>query len=302
MLRYKNPLLNGAAVPDSRAGEEPGEVFQKTVGGRQGLYTNRGSARTNNFQRDAGMLSEYVFVDAGQTLLATGVTAPSIQTRTPVRASDLAFAEYCVSDDTDQPVLCKVNAYGNVGMTIVDPLAAHAMTWVVLGLGRQETFAVFAAGTFASVGSDAVEDIAVAGAIVGDICFVQVQTKGAVARTIAKAIVVAGSITVTLSADPSTDHVLNYVVLRPVGTFRPSHYVVAAGSYSVVTADAAAMAIAVSGARTTDIPFSSISKTNDTDVIVSTKVTASNVLTITNSADPDVDGTHIFDYFLLRAL
>jgi len=302
-MRYRNSLLEGAFLPDARAGYEPGETFLKNAGGRQGMYINRGTRTANNFQRiEAGQANEYVFVDAGTTFLTTGVTAQQLQTRQAVTPRDLAFAEYATSDDSDQPTVAKVNAYGQLGMTVTDPLSAHSMSWAILGLGRLETFAVFAAGTFTTVGGDVAESIPVTGALVGDICLVQVQTVGTGARTVDEAIVAANAITVEMSGDPAANTVLNYVVLRLVGTFRPSHYVAFGGTYVCATADAAGMAIAVSGAKTTDIPFSSISKTDDSDVIVSTKVSAANVLTLTASADPDVAGTHEFDYFILRAM
>lgn len=291
----------GASLPSAKAGYAVGGTFFKT-GARAGIYVNVGTEASCIFRRTTKTLTatEYGFVSAKVIACATGVTAFVGATREPLVDTDLALAEYATSDDSDQPVLVNVIS-DYIGATIVDPLSAHSLSCVALRAGGPANFEVFAAGLFTTAGGDAAESITVAGALASDVCLVQVHTKGAVARTIDEAIVVAGAITIEMSGDPSTDHVLSYVVLRAAGSFTPSHYVYAAGTYVCLTADTAAMAVTVAGALATDVPFACISKTNDTDVLVSRACTAG-VLTITSSADPDVAGTHEFDYFVLRAL
>lgn len=73
---------------------------------------------------------------------------------------------------------------------------------------------VFAAGTFTTLGGDAAEAITVAGLLSSDVVLVTLRTAGAVPRTVLAAVAAAGQINVTLSGDPSTDHVLSYVALR----------------------------------------------------------------------------------------
>ena len=73
----------------------------------------------------------------------------------------------------------------------------------------------FAAGLFTTVGGDATESISVPGAVATDVPIVTVNTDGGTPRTVTKAICTTNAITVTLSGDPSTVHVLNYVVIRP---------------------------------------------------------------------------------------
>ncbi len=76
---------------------------------------------------------------------------------------------------------------------------------------------VVKAGLFTTVGGDATEVITVTGAAVGDVALGSVITNGVSPCTVATAKVTAtNTLTVVLSADPSTDHVLNYVVLRSV--------------------------------------------------------------------------------------
>ena len=75
-------------------------------------------------------------------------------------------------------------------------------------------FYPLAAGTFTTVGGDATESIPVTGALVTDIAMVTLRVAGGTPRTILTAIPAANAITVTMSGDPSTDHVLQYVLFR----------------------------------------------------------------------------------------
>lgn len=73
---------------------------------------------------------------------------------------------------------------------------------------------VFAAGEFTTAGGDADEAITVTGAVATDIVLVTLQTAGAVPVTIIDAAAGVDVIDVDMSADPSTDHVLSFMVLR----------------------------------------------------------------------------------------
>lgn len=70
------------------------------------------------------------------------------------------------------------------------------------------------AGKHTTLGGDATEVITVTGLATTDIAHVTVQTEGAVARSIVDHVLTANTITVTMSGDPSTDHILVYSVLR----------------------------------------------------------------------------------------
>lgn len=75
-------------------------------------------------------------------------------------------------------------------------------------------FRIVAAGTFSTAGGDASESITVSGALASDIAIVTVMTAGATPRSIVAADSGSGSIAVTMSGDPSTDHVLQYILVR----------------------------------------------------------------------------------------
>lgn len=74
---------------------------------------------------------------------------------------------------------------------------------------------IYAALTTTSAGS-ATLALTITGLAVGDIPLVTVNTNGATPRTIVTAKVTANTLTVVFSGDPSTDHVLNIIVLRAV--------------------------------------------------------------------------------------
>lgn len=77
-------------------------------------------------------------------------------------------------------------------------------------------FKAVAAGTFTTAGGDAAETITDALVAATDVCIVSVMTAGATPRSVVAANTGSGSIAVTLSGDPSTDHVLQYIVFRAV--------------------------------------------------------------------------------------
>lgn len=75
---------------------------------------------------------------------------------------------------------------------------------------------VISAGQFTTAGGDADEVIPVSGMLATDAVFVSVETKGATPRTLVESKAAANQIEVELSGDPSTDHVLSYMVVRSV--------------------------------------------------------------------------------------
>lgn len=75
-------------------------------------------------------------------------------------------------------------------------------------------YAVKAAGTFTTVAGSAAQTIPVTGTLSTDIVHVTLRTAGATPRTVLTAAPATGQINVTMSLDPSSDHVLQYTVLR----------------------------------------------------------------------------------------
>ena len=93
-------------------------------------------------------------------------------------------------------------------------IAAGAVTLAKLASGITPSHVVKFAGSFTTAGGDANESITVAGCLGTDIAIVVLKTKGATPRTILTAAAGTDAIAVEMSGDPSTDHVLSYMVLR----------------------------------------------------------------------------------------
>lgn len=73
-----------------------------------------------------------------------------------------------------------------------------------------------AQGDFTTAGGDAAESITVTGATTSDHAVVMLKTEGATPRTVDAVTVAANAINVTMSDDPSDDHVLYYQLWRDV--------------------------------------------------------------------------------------
>lgn len=113
----------------------------------------------------------------------------------------------------ERKLLESVQAYIDAGLPS-SALAANSVTLAKLASGIAPSHVVKFAGTFTTLGGDASEAISVSGAAATDIVVVTVKTAGATPRSIVAATAATNAINVTMSGDPSTDHVLQYVVLR----------------------------------------------------------------------------------------
>lgn len=247
--------------------------------------------------KPVGVSGKYSFVAAGREATAGGATTEAIASTMPLQVTDQVYAEYSTTNDTD--VFNKVIVDGPFSLTSLlsaDPSTAHAIEWVAVREGGTPAYGVFAAGTFTTAGGDAAESITVTGALASDIAMVQVKTRGASPVTLAAAVCAANAITVTLSADPSTDHVLSYAVLRPLGNFTPSHYIYAAGNHTTV-GGSATESITVGGVVAGDIAFAALRVTNDTDSVLAV-TTTSDAVSVLGSADPLT--AHAYSYIVLR--
>lgn len=87
---------------------------------------------------------------------------------------------------------------------------------VISAGGVTQTHILIAAGSFTTAGGDTAETITIAGALATDICHVTVNTKGSTPSLVVEARAAAGQIDVVMSVDPSTDHVLDYSLMRAV--------------------------------------------------------------------------------------
>ena len=125
--------------------------------------------------------------------------------------SDSGTGEKAIFENVGSTAVPSWDAVGSINAT---DIAAGAVTLAKLASGVAPSHIVKYAGTFTTAGGDASEAITVTGAAATDIVSVTVKTAGATPRSIVAATAATNAINVTLSGDPSTDHVLQYVVFR----------------------------------------------------------------------------------------
>jgi hypothetical protein len=290
-------IASCTTIPNATAGYAVGCDLYKTdaATGQCTHWKNHGTATSCAF-RPTGPVIGYGVAVAGTQVFVSGTAGLIVGGPSLVHGTDIGLATHSASDDSDTLVSTKASAAGLTITNGADPLAAHAAHFALLRSGCVPAYDIFAAGTHVTVGGAAAEAITVAGVLATDVVCVGY---GATNDTdvITKAVLTANTITVTMSADPGVAHSLHYMVLRPRGSFKPSHYVFAAGSPTTV-GGAAAEAFTVTGALATDIPIVNYAVTNDTDTILKSVMTAG-TLTVTMSADPST--AHALSYAILRA-
>lgn len=140
------------------------------------------------------------------------------QTPADVQLGTLIEGAYTIDDNavTASKIAAGAVVEAKIGALAVTSgkIGAGAVTKAKLAAGISGNFILIDAGNFTTAGGDANESITSANCLGTDIAIVNVRTPGAVARTIVSATPGAGSIAVVMSDDPSTDHVLSYIVLR----------------------------------------------------------------------------------------
>lgn len=299
-MRYVT-WAEGETVPASGgAGYAPGCEFTLTNAalGKCVKWTNLGTSSSCLFVPTGNTLG-YGFAVAGGPVDCTNGSTTLNVGQDLIVPSDIMFAGHAVSDDNDQ-IVSVAAATGKNYATITaaaDPLTAHDYVWAALRNLCLPGWDVFAAGKHTTVGGSAAEAITVTGVTASDIAFACYSTSNDT-DVISDVACTANTVTVTCSADPSTAHVIDYVVLRPRGSFKPTHYVAYAGTRAAVAGDTTTVAITVTGALATDVVMINYAATDDTDTLVKAVVSA-NTLTLTVSADPITE--HSWNYALLRA-
>lgn len=98
--------------------------------------------------------------------------------------------------------------YQNTGTT------ASPVWSLIESSGAGNLFNVVAAGKFTTVGGDPAEQATVTGVVATDIVVASLQTEGAVPVTLDASAPGVDVIDFTMSADPSNDHIISYVVYR----------------------------------------------------------------------------------------
>ena len=290
---------SGDTIPtNGTAGYNPGCLFIKSNVslGQATHWMNLGTETSCLFVPTGTVYGYGIKLADGPITSAGGDTTEVISRPSLIVSTDIAFVGHEVTDDSDQIVAAMATDNTITITGSADPSTAHGYVFATLRNRCIPEWDIVAAGTHTTAGGAAAEAITISGVLATDIAFVNY---GATNDTdvITKAICTTNTLTVTCSADPSTAHSIHYVVIRPRGTFKPSHYIAYAGKHTTV-GGAAAEAVTISGALSTDIPIVIYNTTNDTDSILKVVMTT-DTMTVTCSADPST--VHAFSYMLLRA-
>ena len=102
-------------------------------------------------------------------------------------------------------------AISNAGLTTIQ---AGAIDLAMLSSGITPSHVIKFAGQPTTVGGAAAEAFAVPGVLVTDLAFVQVVNDGTGNVTVLQAVCTADTLTVTFSANPGNDTVINYQIIR----------------------------------------------------------------------------------------
>ncbi len=197
------------------------------------LIDSAPNARTIKYAHSAAVVLNEVIVNNGAVLIAINAAAISVdnayvykgKVEMPKTAA-LAIDEHDkVYWDASAGEINKTAA-GNTqcGYCVEKALAADSTVVIYLepkldviaAGGVTQTHILIAAGLFTTAGGDVNETITIAGALATDVCHVTVNDMGASPVLVSDAKAAAGQIDVVMSADPSTDHILNYTLARAV--------------------------------------------------------------------------------------
>ena len=189
-------IYEGAAVGDNASGYARGLVAGDP-------FRGIAESQADNSAGSAGDINVRCITD-GLVYLAV----------TSVAITDVGANVYASADGTflltagSNSLIGKVYRYVSSGYAIVKLVTDE--------VAPPPAYVVVYAGEHTTVGTAASEDITVTGALATDLVLATLHTKGSSPVTLLTAVAAADKITITFSADPSTDHVLTYAVLRAI--------------------------------------------------------------------------------------
>ncbi|MDF1551936.1 MAG: hypothetical protein P1P84_02685 [Deferrisomatales bacterium] len=299
-------MAAGTTVPaDAGSGYAVGCTFVKTNGGggSPANFTNQGSATSCKFRVSApvpgwniGQAFRAVACSNGQTALPVITHYENAGVTT-----DPLFYQFSLSDDGDYVIQAVPTANTITPELSADPLTAHAVQCAVLDQDIMPGWVCTHAGTQVSVADAAgaaTNTITTTGSTVGDIAFASFSVSDDTDQ-VGGAAVGADATTVYLSTNPLAAHTISYAVFAPVAHAVPAYYIAYAGVHTTL-GGAAAEAVTVTGALTTDILVAQLIDKGSTPRLLSDAIiSAADTVTLTFADDPSTD--HLVSYMILRA-
>lgn len=298
--------VEGTSIPVAgTAGYKIGAKFILTnaSAGQSIEWVNQGTEASCLFV-PIGPTYGYGIAHAGTSLDTTTASAATTISGPLFANTDVAFAGHIKSDDTDYiksiAIADDSNKLTITASAVAGAASDHGYLYGVLRNKCTPGWDIFAAGTQACTAATTTA-ITVAGVLATDVALACYQITDDT-DSIVKVVCSANTVTVTHDTTSSTGHTVGYCVLRPRGTYKPSHYVYSCGGPVATTADATGVAtndVTVSGSLTTDIAFAWIETNGGTIEIARAQVATAGTLTVQFSANPST--TSKFNWMLLRA-
>lgn len=167
-----------------------------------------------NATRLAKGAANTVLVAGASTVSYASLVNANIDAAAAIAYSKLNLATSIVDADVSASAAIAYSKLALSNSIVAGDLTSASVTLAKLHSGVAPSHVVKFAGSFTTAGGDANETITVAGCLNTDIAVVQLHTKGATPRTILTAAATTDAINLEFNDDPSTDHVVSYVVYR----------------------------------------------------------------------------------------
>jgi hypothetical protein len=171
-----------------------------------------------NIATDVAMTGDISITNTGVTAIVAGVIVNAdINAAAAIAYSKLATLATgsILAGNAGVPTATALSGDATIGATGVLTIANSAVTLAKLATGVAPAAVIKFANQVTTVGGAAAEAFTVTGAVAAtDRAFVQVVNDGTANVTVLQAVVTTNTLTVTFSADPGSDTVINYQLIR----------------------------------------------------------------------------------------
>lgn len=171
-----------------------------------------------NVATAVAMTGDIGISNTGVTAIAAGIIDNAdINAAAAIDFSKLAAlpsAEILVGSAGNVPTATAVTGDVTIGNTGVTAIGAGKVLLAMLGAGIAPESVIKFASQYTTVGGSPAEAITVTGALATDLAFVQLVNAGSNTVSVLHAVVTSNTLTVTFSADPGNDAVINYQLTR----------------------------------------------------------------------------------------
>ncbi len=223
ILRVDSGLGVGAMYQNTGSSAVPSWTLVPLTGGGGGLSSTLNSGNIfvgngSNVATGVAVIGDVTIDNAGVTAIGAGVIGDGdINVGAAISHSKLAAlasGNILVGSAGNVPTSVAMSGDVTISNAGVTTIGAASIDKPMLSSGINASHMIIAAGTFTTAGGDASESIPDAAISGSDLIMVSVRVAGVTPRSVVAATAAAGSISVTMSDDPSTDHILQYAAYR----------------------------------------------------------------------------------------